>query len=255
MHSTQFLAAACAAFVVATSSAQVPTPAKTDPALATGAQGTTGLAHPATTGIGTKPTASPSSSSAETSSTSSGSGAQPSEAEMMQMMMENAKLNENHKLLGELVGTWTYTVKMWMDPTGQPMESKGTATRRSEWGGRYFVADASGRFAMPGADGKMQQFDFKGRSTEGYDDAKKKFVATWIDNMGTGIEMFEGTFDPATKTFTYLAEVEMGPGMKSEVRETIKVTDKDHHVMEWFEHRGGKEVKTMEIDYTRAGKT
>ncbi|CAN5578228.1 hypothetical protein BH18VER1_BH18VER1_11030 [soil metagenome] len=240
--------AALVAFALPTV-AQVPTPPPTNPNLAPDTQGTTGLARPATTGIGTQPTPSPSAASS-----GAHSAAQPSEAEMMQMMMDNAKLNENHKLLAELVGDWTYTVNMWMDPSAPPIESKGTATRKSEWGGRYFIADASGKFQMPGPEGKMQPFDFKGRSTEGYDNAKKKFVSSWIDNMGTGIMISEGTYDPATKTFTYLGDYDMAPGMKTKIRETIKVTDKDHHLMEWFENRGGQEAKTMEIAYTRAGK-
>ena len=35
---------------------------------------------------------------------------------------------------------------------------------------------------------------------------KKKFVGSWVDNMGTGIMFSEGTYDPATKTFTYTSE-------------------------------------------------
>ena len=84
--------------------------------------------------------------------------------------------------------------------------------------------------------------------------AKKKFVATWIDNMGTGIMFMEGSYDPAAKAFTYTAEEEMIPGMKMKVREVVKIVDANHHTLEWFEDRGGKEVKTMEINYTRAGK-
>ena len=57
---------------------------------------------------------------------------------------------------------------------------------------------------------------------------KKKFVSSWIDNMGTGIQFSEGTYDPATKTFTYTSEMEMMPGMKTPVREVIKVTDNNH---------------------------
>jgi uncharacterized protein DUF1579 len=86
---------------------------------------------------------------------------------------------------------------------------------------------------------------------EGYDNAKKKFVASWIDNMGTGIMNSEGTYDPATKTLTYYAEYEPMPGMKTKMRQLVKFTDKDHHTMEFLEDRGGKEVKTMEIVYTR----
>src|SRR4051812_8555832 len=35
----------------------------------------------------------------------------PNEAEMMKQMMEMAKPNENHKLLGSLDGTWNFKVK------------------------------------------------------------------------------------------------------------------------------------------------
>ncbi|MGI8889506.1 MAG: DUF1579 domain-containing protein [Chthoniobacterales bacterium] len=170
---------------------------------------------------------------------------------MMAKMMELAKLNENHKLLGELAGNWSYTVKMWMDPSAAPMESKGTAVRKPIMDGRYYVADMSGKMEMPGPDGKPADMTFLGKSIEGYDNAKQKFVSAWIDNMGTGIMMSEGTYDAATKTFTYEGHVEMMPGMKTKVRETVKVTDKDHHLFEWYENRDGKYVKTMEIAYTR----
>ena len=170
---------------------------------------------------------------------------------MMQMMMENGKLNENHKLLAEMAGEWTYTVKMWMAPGQPPSESKGTMSRKAVMGGRFFMAEANGKFQMPGPDGKMMDMDFKGMSIEGYDNAKKKFTSAWIDSMGTGIMMSEGTYDAASKTFTFHAESDVAPGMKTKIRETLKMTDKDHHVMEWFEPRGGQEVKTMEISYTR----
>jgi hypothetical protein len=33
---------------------------------------------------------------------------------------------------------------------------------------------------------------FEGISTLGYDNAKKTFFSTWIDNMGTGMMVMEG---------------------------------------------------------------
>ena len=62
--------------------------------------------------------------------------------------------------------------------------------------------DVTGKMQMPGEDGKMKDMQFKGMGVEGYDNVKKKFVSSWIDNMGTGIQFSEGTYDPATKTFT-----------------------------------------------------
>lgn len=174
---------------------------------------------------------------------------------MMATMAELAKLNENHKLLGELVGTWNYTVRMWMnpDPSAKPEEYKGTAVRKSMMDGRFYVLDVTGKMMMPGADGKPKEVTFKGMGLEGYDNVKKKFVGTWVDNMGTGIMTSEGDYDAATKTMTFTGEYEAIPGMKTKIRETVKMIDKDHHTFEWYEDRGGKEAKTMEISYTRSG--
>lgn len=190
-----------------------------------------------------------------TSSAAAPSG-QPNSQEMMKQMMEMSKLNENHKVLTDLDGNWNYTIKFWMnpDPNAPPQQSKGTATRKSVMGGRYVMMDVSGKMQMPGEDGKMKDMQFKGMGVEGYDNVKKKFVASWIDNMGTGIQFSDGTYDPATKTLTYTSEMEPLPGMKTPVREVIKVVDNNHMTLEWYENHGGQEKKTMEINYTRAGK-
>jgi hypothetical protein len=183
-------------------------------------------------------------------------GGQPNPQEMMKQMMEMSKLNENHKVLSSLDGNWNYTLKFWMnpDPNAQAQQSKGTATRKTIMGGRFVVMDVTGKMLMPDETGKAKDMQFKGMGIEGYDNVKQKFVGSWIDNMGTGISSSEGTYDPATKTFTFTSEVEMTPGMKTPVREVLKVTDKDHMMFEWYENHGGQEKKTMEIAYTRAGK-
>ncbi|HEY2138758.1 MAG TPA: DUF1579 family protein, partial [Chthoniobacterales bacterium] len=177
--------------------AQTPSIAPTAPSLNSPASGTT------TT---TTKASSPSASSMAPS------------ADEMKQMMELAKLNENHKLLATTAGTWSYTVKMWMDPSGKPSESTGTATRKVIMDGRYVSGEYHGKFKMPGADGKMKEVDFTGMSMDGYDNAKKKFVSGWVDSMGTGIMTMDGTYDPATKAFTYTGEYEMMPGMKEKFR-------------------------------------
>jgi len=212
----------------------------------------------ATASAASIPSDSPKAAAATSTTTSSTTMApgQMTEADMQKMMaqmMELAKTGENHKLLAGLVGDWTYTVKMWMnpDPNAKPEESKGTASRKAVLDGHYFLVDVNGKMQMPGPDGKPKDMDFKGMSIEAYNNVTKKFEATWCDNMGTAIFMSQGTYDPATKTFTYTGEMEMIPGMKQKVRETVKWIDADHHLFEWYEDRGGKETKTMEIAYTR----
>jgi Protein of unknown function (DUF1579) len=185
--------------------------------------------------------------------TTTTSAGQSNETDMMKQMTELSKLNENHKLLSSLDGTWDFKIKFWMnpDPNAPPQESKGTAMRKSIMGGRYAVMDVSSKMQMPDADGRMKDVQFKGMGIDGYDNVKQKFVASWIDNMTTGIEFAEGTYDPATKTLIYTSEMEAIPGMKTQVRQVLKLADKDHMNFEWYENRGGQEVKTMEIAYTR----
>jgi hypothetical protein len=199
-------------------------------------------------------TTSPTVAATPASAAPAATSGQPDPAEMMKQMMELAKLNENHKLLADLAGTWSYTIKMWMnpDPSAKPEEYKGTAVRKSMMDGRFFVMDVTGKMEMAGPDGKKKEMTFKGMGIEGYDNVKQKFVGTWVDNMGTGIMMSEGTYDPPTKTFTYTGEYEGIPGKKQKIREVMKIVDKDHHTFEWYEDRGGQEAKTMEISYTRA---
>ena len=40
-------------------------------------------------------------------------------------------------------------------------------------------------------------------------------------------------------------------GTKFPVRSVVKITDKNHHTFEWYENRGGQDMKTLEINYTR----
>src|SRR5215472_2346550 len=157
----------------------------------------------ATFSFAQSPATSPATATGSTAAQPATVTGQPNPEEMMKQMMDMSKLNENHKLLADMNGNWNYTIKMWMnpDPNAPPQQSKGTATRKSVMGGRFVVMDVAGKMQMPGEDGKMKDIQFKGMGTEGYDNVKQRFVGSWIDNMGTGIQFSEGTYDPASKTF------------------------------------------------------
>ena len=72
--------------------------------------------------------------------------------------------------------------------------------------------------------------------------------------MSTGQFLAEGDYDPATRTYTYRGSMPdpMQPGATTPVRETLRVVDRDHHVMEYFESHDGQERKSMQIEYTRS---
>ncbi len=170
----------------------------------------------------------------------------------MAAMAEMGQPGKNHKVLEEEVGTWKYTGKMWMSPDAPPMEFTGETVIKSVMDGRYFISESTSKMSMPGPDGKMIDTKYEGRGTEGYDNLKKKYVGSWIDNLGTGIMTLEGTYDPASRTITYEGDEEMVPGKKAKMRQKVKTLDKDHRLMEFFQVHGDKEVKLVEITYVRA---
>jgi hypothetical protein len=163
------------------------------------------------------------------------------------MMAEYEKLSqpvEQHKMLQKMVGKWTVAMKSWMAPNQPPMESTGTAEVKSLFGDRYIQMSFNATFM-----GKP----FSGLATTGYDRGKKKFVGTWIDSMSTGMMRSEGTADASGKVITSQGvAVDPMTGKESRTRMVEKWESDDKVVEEFFEKRGGKEAKTMEITYTRA---
>ena len=157
--------------------------------------------------------------------------------------------NANHKLLAELAGIWNYKLRIRMG-SDKWLETDGVVVREPIMGGRYLLANFDVPM-LPGASGQLEKKDFKGKSIEGYDNVKQKFVSVWIDNASTGPMIFEGSYDATSRTFTYTSETEAEPGKKTKVRELIRIADADHYSLEWYEEHGGREIKTIEIRYTR----
>ena len=120
--------------------------------------------------------------------------------EMMKAMADAARPGPEHQKLEPLAGTWSYTGKLWMDPTKAPIELKGTIERHFILGGRFVLEKVTGT----GLDGKS---GFEGRGMIGYDKAQKKYTLELrISTMGTGMSSGLGTADPSGKIFTFRTE-------------------------------------------------
>jgi hypothetical protein len=146
--------------------------------------------------------------------------------------------------LAEANGNWTEETSVWMQPDQPPMKSKGTAKNEMILGGRYQQSTHNGDFmGMP----------FQGISITGYDNARKIWVSSWIDNMGTGIMNSEGVMLPDGKSIEFRGKMtDAMTGKLTEFREVFTFVDKDHQKMEMYTTQGVTETKTMEILFTRA---
>jgi len=164
-------------------------------------------------------------------------------AAMMKAWEEFMTPGDMHKWMAGMEGNWKGEVTMWDDPSKPPTTSTMTSSNKMILNGLYLESVNKGNFnGMP----------FEGISTSGYDNAKKKFIATWIDNMGSGMMQTEGTYDEATKTLTMTGSTtDPMTGNDVPVREVTRYTDENNHVWEMYMTRGGQEMKTMEIKYTK----
>lgn len=165
--------------------------------------------------------------------------APPDSAAMMKAWMEFMTPGEMHKIMAGWAGKFDADVTMWMDPSAPPSKSKATSEAKM-WNGLYLVTSNKG---------DMNGMPFEGMSTIAYDNSKKKFINTWIDNMGSGIMILEGDYNPETKTLTLTGnQTDPMTGKDCQVKETTKFAEDGTQTMEMFMvDKKGKETKTMEL--------
>lgn len=93
---------------------------------------------------------------------------------------------------------------------------------------------------------------YSGIGITGYDNLRKRYVSTWIDTMGTGIFMMDGTAGPDGKTITLRGQHDEPGGGHMTHRAVWKLVDADTQTFEMYgDHGDGKEMKMMEMTYTR----
>jgi hypothetical protein len=122
--------------------------------------------------------------------------------------------------------TWTMKTSWWMAPGTEPTVSEATAVSEMILGGRYLSTKVSG---------SMMGMPFEGVSLEGYDNAAKLFMTTWIDNMGTGIMYMTGKWDDAAKQINYTGKtVDPMSGNMIDVRQVVTYNNDGSVKMEMY---------------------
>ncbi len=164
--------------------------------------------------------------------------------EEMKAWEANMTPGEQHEMLASMDGDWNAKVTMWMDPSRPPSISDATTKNEMIMNGLYQRSTHTGN---------MMGMPFHGESITGYDNMKKKFVTTWIDNMGSGVMMMEGTYDDASQKVTFTGDMtDPMTGKNLEIKQVMTMSSPDKHTFDMFIVQDGKEFKNMEIVYTRA---
>jgi hypothetical protein len=165
---------------------------------------------------------------------------------MMTKMKEYSTPGENHEVLNYFIGDWDYTMKWWMAPQTPPQESSGTGEIESIMDGRFIEQTFMGTWMGE---------PFKGLGTMGYDNLKKQYVFTWIDNMSTGIMTSKGSYDSAAKTLTESGShsCPISESGERSYKAVTQIIDDDTYTYSVYttDPQSGQEFKSMEIMYTR----
>jgi len=149
-----------------------------------------------------------------------------------------------HKMLAKYNGDWNEAITFWMQPGAPPTQATSTAHTEMIMGGRYQESKITGN---------MMGMPFEGFSLLGYDNLKKIFTSTWVDNFGTGTTTLQGTWDSTAKMILLDGkEVDPMSGNDMDIKETIQFIDDNTQKIVMFKRVPLGEIKTMEITLTRA---
>ena len=173
----------------------------------------------------------------------------PSAAEMQEMMKKWQEVmtpGEEHKQLGFLVGSWTTESKMWMNgPDAPPEMTKGTSTMKYVLGGRFVQQEMKST---------MMGKPWTGMGLLGYDNFKKAYVGSWVDNTATALATMEGTANADHTVFTPNGKMDdPTTGEKDKpVQYVWRIVDKKTHIFEIFDPsiKSGN-TKVFEITYKK----
>jgi hypothetical protein len=158
-------------------------------------------------------------------------------------MMDYMTPGPMHKMLMSANGEWTEYITLWRSPGALAESIEATCTNKMILGDLYQESIHKGM---------MMGMPFEGRGTCGYDNAKKVFQSTWVDNMGSGIMFLEGKYDETSKAITMKGKmIDPATGKTENVREVLKFVDNNLQLMEMYVTKNGKEFKNMEIKLSR----
>jgi hypothetical protein len=182
---------------------------------------------------------------AQTKEKAKGQPSPEDQQKMMAAMMASMKPGPQHDLLAKMAGDWSVAGKMWMDPNSPPADMKpGTEHAEMILGGRFLQSVNTG---------EMMGMPFEGHGMLGYDNFKKLYQMTWVDNMGTTISTASGTADAAGKTITLMGKMDdPSTGKKDQdVKYVYELKDDKTINFAIYQPEGGKDMKVMEMVYTK----
>ena len=158
-------------------------------------------------------------------------------------MGKYAAVGDEHKRLKAFEGTWNTEATVYL-PSGEAVPGvKGTTE---------FFFIMNGLFLVEELNGSWNGQPVSSHIVFGYDHAKKKYVWLFLSSMRSELNVKEGSADAAGKVFTLEGEsFEPVSGTRGPEKVVYRIESDRRFVIEASRPRGGKDVKTMTVVFTR----
>jgi hypothetical protein len=169
----------------------------------------------------------------------------PTPEVLLKALVENGKPGAEHQQLQPFVGDWTFTLKVWTDPSQPPAELKGSIERKWIMDGRFVQETLHGECCKTGK-------TFEGLGLLGYDRAQKTFTATKACGLCGTVSSGAVRFDASAGRLECTKD-ECCPltGQKVKIRNEIILESSNRIVANTYRAADGKEVRIMEMISTR----
>ncbi|MBX2907748.1 MAG: DUF1579 domain-containing protein [Taibaiella sp.] len=155
---------------------------------------------------------------------------------------------EQHRQLAASAGLWRTEMVYWTGPGAKPAKVLGTCDIKMVLGGRYqqsiYKSESNG---VP----------FEGIGYIAYDNARRMYISTWMDNTGTGVVYLEGGYDKADATTEMVGQcTEVASCRQRGMRQVTTNIDENTQLLEMYQTpEGGDEYKSMQVKFTRVNKS
>lgn len=160
---------------------------------------------------------------------------------------EPEDVNPHHSMLRRFVGHWQAQARMYLEPGGSPVESRGVARNELILNGNALRMDYKGEF---------QGQPFVGFGIDGYDMDKNEHFSTWMDSMSTGISYDTGVrckHDGDVDLVTFNGQTRdpaSGATVNTKTRLSMR-TSTTYTIEQWIVPADGDETPSMQIIFTR----
>lgn len=162
---------------------------------------------------------------------------------------QHLRPGEQHKNLDQFVGSWKASLRIW-GPGNPPRESQLDQTMETRWvlDGHFLETNLTGTFLRNGV-------TFNQKIFRGYNSAFERYSGYLMPNVDVRDVVFHGTYDAATKTFTFKGEEKDPILTDSWIRKEIfTFKDPDHmHIQTFLIFQDGSEAKIAEGVFERVG--